>query len=177
MKNYLKGLIGVFIVVGLIGMMYSLTMTDDDTGEQVVSDSYPSDLRGDITTSESKDTISDEEIEALLNEDLEPDENFEEFDIEGEAAPEDDISLELVPDTEPAPAAEPAPAEAPPQLVVSINVGKANLRSAPQAKSKIVEVVKRESSIVVLERGEDWSLCEVDGKQGYIKSRLLSFPE
>ncbi len=59
------------------------------------------------------------------------------------------------------------------QLIHSVNVGRANVRAEPTTRSDVVVVVEKGQVLKVLQKNENWSQVQLDGKKGWIASRLL----
>ena len=50
-----------------------------------------------------------------------------------------------------------------------------NFRLYPGMKTKVLKTLPVGTQVTVLEMGENWSLVEIDGQQGYVSTYFLKF--
>lgn len=178
MKKILFGLIGVMAVTGVIALIYAITRPHTPEAELIADDDtwYPSEMRpGDEDILDSN--VSYDPDILLDLEELTPDEDFTEFEIEEkeeeeEAAPEEEPEEPGEPEEEappePAPEAAPPTKETLPQGSPIIINRKVNMRIGPDNGYEILGVAEAGDIGEMVQAGERWSLINCREWQGYV---------
>lgn len=60
------------------------------------------------------------------------------------------------------------------EVIHYVNVDRANVRKEPDLDSEVITVVGKGVRIKVIEKNEDWSRVDLDGRTGWVATELLS---
>ncbi|CCQ91608.1 hypothetical protein NITGR_730066 [Nitrospina gracilis 3/211] len=60
------------------------------------------------------------------------------------------------------------------KIIHYVRVDRANVREQPNTDSGVITVVTKGEKIVVTEKNDDWSKVDLNGKEGWVSTNLLS---